>query len=110
MSGYLVGSECYATQPDALRAMVALRVPESVQVDGKTYLLIVRLTGDESSLAFFYKAVSPGASSFTSYVTPYVSPCTQLDSYDGLLLGWAVVGLWAVAWCFKALRMGLHSE
>lgn len=104
--GYQVGSMCYDSSSSALQAMAASMFGSGVSSDG-TPLSYYSVAGDTDVVTY----TSLGTA---SKITPVLVPCQLIEPSTTSALCFAVLGLWAIAFKFragtKALQMDTRGE
>ncbi|WP_092599673.1 hypothetical protein [Ralstonia sp. 25mfcol4.1] len=109
MDGALVGGRCYANQSDAADAYFSAVAP--AQTPGATTYLseFVKVSGNW--VLRRYQVDSGGAVAMLSDASvPAISFPTcdpQGPFFDGMTMGWGVVGAMALAWAVVQVRRGL---
>jgi hypothetical protein len=99
--GWQVDGACYATQLQAVQAAVSGEVGKVVTIGTVSYVVDVTAT-TSTSATYVYRRVS-GTPDITKVTTITAQPCGLLEWQDGLVLAWAVVGIWLAAYGLRYL-------
>lgn len=99
--GFQVGSQCFDSSESALQFMAASMFG----------------TGSNNGAPFSFYSIVDGSNIVTlssnnaqTILTPQLIPCQLYDVVDSSALSFAVFGVLAAAWYFKAIRLTLHSN
>lgn len=104
---YQVGSACFATQEAALSALAARETGHVVgSGDGAA---VVTVTPSGGGLQYTASPVGGGAATILQ-VDPGLQPCGLLELGDVGGVSAAIAGVWAAAWCIRALVRLIYSS
>jgi hypothetical protein len=91
---------CYST----VQQIADLIVSEPVSISGSTFIYS-QLVSISANTAVFTTPL--GSYSRTFIMCNSEGPLltdTHMSTADAVMLGWAIIGVWIVAWAFKSLR------
>lgn len=100
--GYQVGSQCFDSAGSALQAMAASMFGTGVSSDG-TPLTYYSVAGDTDIVT--YTSIGTAAR-----ITPTLIECQLIDPSTTAALCFAVLGLWAIAYKFRAANKALQID
>lgn len=95
------GSACYSSPALANRAAASVQSGAVVPLGGDSAVVSVGAVTD-TSIQYVLTSITTGATASRLVV---VNPpeCGLLTGSDGLAMGWAVFGVWTLAWGFAVL-------